>query len=47
MDRDDSPWYSTVRLFTQRTRHDWSEVIDRVHGELLKLANEHRLRAAA
>jgi Tfp pilus assembly protein PilF len=47
MDRDDTPWYPTMRLFTQRTRHDWPEVINRVHVELLKLANEHRLRAAA
>lgn len=46
MDRDDSPWYPTMKLFTQRTRHDWPEVIERVHLELLQLANDHRLRAA-
>jgi hypothetical protein len=47
MDRDDSPWYPTMKLYTQRTRRDWAEVVDRMHGDLLKLANEHRLRRAA
>ena len=32
--REDSPWYPTARLFHQRTRGDWDEVIDRVVGEL-------------
>ena len=30
MDRDDSPWYPTMRLFRQRRPGDWAEVIDRV-----------------
>jgi tetratricopeptide (TPR) repeat protein len=28
--RDDSPWYPTVSLFTQRQRGDWDEVLTRV-----------------
>jgi tetratricopeptide (TPR) repeat protein len=32
--REDSPWYPTARLFHQRTRGDWSEVIARVVEEL-------------
>jgi len=29
-DRDDSPWYPSVRLFNQRQRDDWDEVLTRV-----------------
>jgi tetratricopeptide (TPR) repeat protein len=30
LDRADSPWYPTMRLFRQNTLGDWGEVIDRV-----------------
>ncbi len=30
LDRDDSPWYPTVRLFRQSARRDYGEVLDRV-----------------
>jgi tetratricopeptide (TPR) repeat protein len=33
-EREDSPWYPTMRLFRQRTPGDWSEVLDRVAKEL-------------
>ena len=33
--RDDSPWYPTMRLFRQRSRGNWDEVIGRV-GEALR-----------
>ena len=29
-DRDDSPWYPTMRLFRQRRWGDWDEVFDRM-----------------
>lgn len=35
-DRDDSPWYPTMRLFRQDTRGDWAGVIERV-WEALKI----------
>jgi hypothetical protein len=38
LDRADSPWYPSLRLFRQKTRGDWAEVMDRVKGELEKLA---------
>jgi tetratricopeptide (TPR) repeat protein len=41
-DRDDSPWYPTMRLFRQRESRDWSEVINRV-----KLALERHVREGA
>lgn len=30
LDRDDSPWYPTMRLFRQRTPGDWAEVFNRI-----------------
>ncbi len=37
IDRDDSPWYPTMRLFRQRTPGDWEGAIDRVCNELTGL----------
>jgi tetratricopeptide (TPR) repeat protein len=34
LDRDDSPWYPTVRLFRQAEAGDYRSVIDRVRAEL-------------
>ena len=33
-DRDDSPWYPTVRLFNQQQRGDWDDVLMRVAAAL-------------
>jgi hypothetical protein len=33
-DRDDSPWYPGMRIFTQRERGDWPEVLQRVLSTL-------------
>jgi hypothetical protein len=33
-ERQDSPWYPTMRLFRQTTRGDWASVIQRVANEL-------------
>lgn len=33
-EREDTPWYPTMRLFRQRVRRDWTSVIDRVAAEL-------------
>jgi tetratricopeptide (TPR) repeat protein len=30
LDRDDSPWYPTARLFRQTTNGDWADVIERI-----------------
>ena len=38
LDRDDSPWYPTMRLFRQETAGDWKPVFARI---------EHELRSAA
>lgn len=34
--RDDSPWYPTVRIFTQSQRGNWDEVIERVTAQLMQ-----------
>jgi len=38
--REDSPWYPTVRLFRQARPRDWRSAIDRVRGELARLAEK-------
>jgi hypothetical protein len=37
LDREDSPWYPTLRLFRQRRFGDWGEVFERIALELSKL----------
>jgi len=37
MDREDSPWYPTMRLFRQRRLDDWSDPIERVTSALCQL----------
>jgi tetratricopeptide (TPR) repeat protein len=44
LDRDDSPWYPTVRLFRQTETRDYAMVVDRVRSELLGLVAEKELR---
>ncbi len=34
LDRDDSPWYPTMRLFRQKARGDWNGVLERLELEL-------------
>ncbi len=34
LERADSPWYPTARLFRQRRPGDWSDVLDEVHALL-------------
>lgn len=38
LDRDDSPWYPTMRLFRQARRGAWDEVVARVARELRLIA---------
>jgi tetratricopeptide (TPR) repeat protein len=40
LDRDDSPWYPSVRLFRQTASRDYGEVVDRVRTALLTLISE-------
>lgn len=38
LDRDDTPWYPTMRLFRQRQGGEWGEVMERVAQALERLA---------
>jgi tetratricopeptide (TPR) repeat protein len=40
-DREDSPWYPTMRLFRQSTPRVWTDVLSRIRRELSSLA-QHR-----
>jgi tetratricopeptide (TPR) repeat protein len=42
LDRDDSPWYPTVRLFRQSETRDYGSVIERVRTELTAAAEKWR-----
>ena len=42
LDRDDSPWYPTARLFRQNNFRDWGHVIARVRDALLKFVESNR-----
>lgn len=42
LQRDDSPWYPTMRLYRQRTRGDWAEVFDRIKADLARLVQALR-----
>jgi len=46
-DRDDSPWYPTMRLFRQRRAGKWDEVIEEVAGELRKAVALNRRQSVA
>jgi len=44
LDREDSPWYPTLRLFRQRTPGAWNDVVARVAtalSELVKTRHPH------
>jgi len=42
LDREDSPWYPTARLFRQNTVGKYAGVLDRVRAELLARVSEFR-----
>jgi len=41
LDREDSPWYPTMRLYRQKIRGNWEEAIKRVANSLEQLAGNH------
>ena len=44
IDRDDSPWYPTLRLYRQRAMGDWDDVVARVAADLGRLVAERAAR---
>jgi hypothetical protein len=44
LDREDSPWYPTARLFRQDTTCTWDSAIDRVRGALRSFSRGYMLK---
>jgi tetratricopeptide (TPR) repeat protein len=44
LDRKDSPWYPTARLFRQTRAGNWDEVFERIAGEVARLGTERASR---
>ena len=36
LEREDCPWYPTMRLFRQSSSRDWSDVFRRIQAALLE-----------
>ena len=43
LNRADSPWYPTLRLFRQSHRGDWRPVLEQVVAELHRAMSDRRL----
>jgi len=39
LDRDDSPWYPSMKLFRQTEVHDWTDVFARITAEVQEMRN--------
>jgi hypothetical protein len=46
-DREDTPWYPTMRPFRQTTPRVWTDVLDRIGSELSELKRQQRNSPAA
>jgi tetratricopeptide (TPR) repeat protein len=46
LDRDDSPWYPTARLFRQSASRDYGTVLERVRTELAAFVEKRRIAAS-
>jgi len=47
LEREDSPWYPTVRLFRQRTPGAWDDVFERVAAALATEVTQRTPQAEA
>jgi hypothetical protein len=46
LDRDDSPWYPTARLFRQDATREWDSVVARVQAALRDYARDWKIGSA-
>jgi hypothetical protein len=47
LDREDSPWYPTVRLFRQSERDNWQPVFANMERELRSLVSDRKPKTAS
>jgi hypothetical protein len=47
LERDDSPWYPTLKLYRQTTPGDWDSVVERVRDDLAGLVQDRRRNPAS
>ena len=47
LDREDSPWYPSVRIYRQERMGEWQPMIERVRQDLLTLAGTRAMAGAA
>ena len=47
LDRTDSPWYPTMRLFRQRTRDDWRAPFSDIESAVREMVRQRSLRIAS
>ena len=45
LDREDSPWYSSIKIYRQPSPGDWDSVIERVRQDLIEYSNNYNLRS--
>lgn len=43
LEREDSPWYPTLRLYRQKRRNDWSNVFESLRADLRRQAAHHAI----
>ncbi len=44
LDREDSPWYPTMRIFRQEQQEGWTDVIKRIADALVLYCEDHKAR---
>ena len=47
LDREDTPWYASIKLYRQSIAGEWGPVLERVAHDLQQLVYAQRLREAA
>ena len=47
LERDDSPWYPTLKLYRQTAPDDWNGVVERVRNDLIGLVDARRQSPAS
>jgi ADP-heptose:LPS heptosyltransferase len=43
LDRDDSPWYPSIKIYRQPSLGDWDSVVKRVRQDLIEYSNNCNL----